>query len=213
MLCISGSVKPKAAEEKVERDEDRGEKRKRDQGNTEETQVEEKYQEAKKVCKGFQLSAHTVLLPDDVCCWDVHGLLCRCRSFQADGVCCGETWRERRDAGRTRDASRHECHESALTSVSVPNTSSAFSTGFSNVVCVMLRCVCVFCRSRLAYFAVFDGHGGARASQFAAENLHHTLASKFPKGTGATSHFRCVSEPVPIMHYDLQVMLRTWRSW
>ncbi|XP_026082914.1 integrin-linked kinase-associated serine/threonine phosphatase 2C-like isoform X3 [Carassius auratus] len=36
--------------------------------------------------------------------------------------------------------------------------------------------------SRLAYFAVFDGHGGARASQFAAENLHQTLLSKFPKG-------------------------------
>ncbi|XP_051522301.1 integrin-linked kinase-associated serine/threonine phosphatase 2C isoform X3 [Myxocyprinus asiaticus] len=36
--------------------------------------------------------------------------------------------------------------------------------------------------SRLAYFAVFDGHGGARASQFAAENLHLTLACKFPKG-------------------------------
>ncbi|XP_072546879.1 integrin-linked kinase-associated serine/threonine phosphatase 2C [Salminus brasiliensis] len=36
--------------------------------------------------------------------------------------------------------------------------------------------------SRLAYFAVFDGHGGARASQFAAENLHHTLINRFPKG-------------------------------
>ncbi|XP_076832994.1 integrin-linked kinase-associated serine/threonine phosphatase 2C [Brachyhypopomus gauderio] len=36
--------------------------------------------------------------------------------------------------------------------------------------------------SRLSYFAVFDGHGGARASQYAAENLHHTLISKFPKG-------------------------------
>uniref|UniRef100_A0A672JTY6 PPM-type phosphatase domain-containing protein n=1 Tax=Sinocyclocheilus grahami TaxID=75366 RepID=A0A672JTY6_SINGR len=36
--------------------------------------------------------------------------------------------------------------------------------------------------SRLAYFTVFDGHGGARASQFAAENLHQTLLSKFPKG-------------------------------
>ncbi|XP_066535824.1 integrin-linked kinase-associated serine/threonine phosphatase 2C isoform X2 [Hoplias malabaricus] len=36
--------------------------------------------------------------------------------------------------------------------------------------------------SRLAYFAVFDGHGGARASQFASENLHQTLISKFPKG-------------------------------
>lgn len=36
--------------------------------------------------------------------------------------------------------------------------------------------------SRLAYFAVFDGHGGARASCFAAEHLHHTLVNKFPKG-------------------------------
>ncbi|XP_041919585.1 integrin-linked kinase-associated serine/threonine phosphatase 2C isoform X1 [Alosa sapidissima] len=36
--------------------------------------------------------------------------------------------------------------------------------------------------SRLAYFAVFDGHGGARASRFAAEHLHHTLVTKFPKG-------------------------------
>ncbi|KAK7881952.1 hypothetical protein WMY93_028126 [Mugilogobius chulae] len=36
--------------------------------------------------------------------------------------------------------------------------------------------------SRLSYFAVFDGHGGARASKFAAENLHLTLAKKFPTG-------------------------------
>lgn len=36
--------------------------------------------------------------------------------------------------------------------------------------------------SRLSYFAVFDGHGGARASRFAAENLHLTLAKKFPTG-------------------------------
>lgn len=35
---------------------------------------------------------------------------------------------------------------------------------------------------RVAYFAVFDGHGGARASCFAAEHLHHTLGLKFPKG-------------------------------
>uniref|UniRef100_A0A3Q0QSF0 Integrin-linked kinase-associated serine/threonine phosphatase 2C n=1 Tax=Amphilophus citrinellus TaxID=61819 RepID=A0A3Q0QSF0_AMPCI len=38
------------------------------------------------------------------------------------------------------------------------------------------------CLSRVSYFAVFDGHGGARASQFAAENLHHILAKKFPRG-------------------------------
>ncbi|XP_023660045.1 integrin-linked kinase-associated serine/threonine phosphatase 2C-like isoform X3 [Paramormyrops kingsleyae] len=36
--------------------------------------------------------------------------------------------------------------------------------------------------SRLAYFAVFDGHGGSRASCFAAEHLHQALALKFPKG-------------------------------
>ncbi|XP_041120213.1 integrin-linked kinase-associated serine/threonine phosphatase 2C isoform X2 [Polyodon spathula] len=36
--------------------------------------------------------------------------------------------------------------------------------------------------SRLSYFAVFDGHGGARASRFAAQNLHLNLARKFPKG-------------------------------
>lgn len=47
--------------------------------------------------------------------------------------------------------------------------------------------MCVF-RSRLAYFAVFDGHGGARASQFAAEYLHHTLLNKFPKGIKTHTH-------------------------
>ncbi|XP_077961938.1 integrin-linked kinase-associated serine/threonine phosphatase 2C isoform X4 [Gasterosteus aculeatus] len=36
--------------------------------------------------------------------------------------------------------------------------------------------------SRVSYFAVFDGHGGARASRFAAEHLHHILANKFPSG-------------------------------
>ncbi|KAM3615830.1 uncharacterized protein V6R79_008442 [Siganus canaliculatus] len=36
--------------------------------------------------------------------------------------------------------------------------------------------------SRVSYFAVFDGHGGARASQFAAENLHQNLVRKFPSG-------------------------------
>ncbi|XP_041851142.1 integrin-linked kinase-associated serine/threonine phosphatase 2C isoform X2 [Melanotaenia boesemani] len=36
--------------------------------------------------------------------------------------------------------------------------------------------------SRVSYFAVFDGHGGARASRFAAEHLHHNLAKKFPAG-------------------------------
>ncbi|KAK3105331.1 hypothetical protein FSP39_022830 [Pinctada imbricata] len=35
---------------------------------------------------------------------------------------------------------------------------------------------------RLALFAVYDGHGGARASQHAAERLHKHLINKFPKG-------------------------------
>ncbi|XP_056139612.1 integrin-linked kinase-associated serine/threonine phosphatase 2C isoform X2 [Lampris incognitus] len=36
--------------------------------------------------------------------------------------------------------------------------------------------------SCVSFFAVFDGHGGARASCFAAENLPHTLGRNFPRG-------------------------------
>ncbi|XP_049638536.1 integrin-linked kinase-associated serine/threonine phosphatase 2C isoform X3 [Suncus etruscus] len=38
--------------------------------------------------------------------------------------------------------------------------------------------------TRVSYFAVFDGHGGIRASKFAAQNLHQNLIRKFPKGDG-----------------------------
>ncbi|XP_030071682.1 integrin-linked kinase-associated serine/threonine phosphatase 2C isoform X3 [Microcaecilia unicolor] len=36
--------------------------------------------------------------------------------------------------------------------------------------------------TRLSYFAVFDGHGGCRASRFAAQNLHQNIIKKLPKG-------------------------------
>lgn len=36
--------------------------------------------------------------------------------------------------------------------------------------------------SQLVYFGIFDGHNGARASQFAAQNLHLNIVKKFPKG-------------------------------
>ena len=37
-------------------------------------------------------------------------------------------------------------------------------------------------RSRVAYYAVFDGHGGSRASSYASKWLHVHLAQKLPKG-------------------------------
>ncbi|KAM4695105.1 integrin-linked kinase-associated serine/threonine phosphatase 2C [Discoglossus pictus] len=40
--------------------------------------------------------------------------------------------------------------------------------------------------SRLLYFAVFDGHGGTRASQFAAHHLHRNLLKKLPRGEGSS---------------------------
>ena len=36
--------------------------------------------------------------------------------------------------------------------------------------------------SRMAYYAVFDGHAGHRASQYAAEHLHRNIILKLPKG-------------------------------
>ncbi|KAM4770660.1 integrin-linked kinase-associated serine/threonine phosphatase 2C [Rhinophrynus dorsalis] len=39
---------------------------------------------------------------------------------------------------------------------------------------------------RLSYFAVFDGHGGSRASRFAAHNLHRNVVKKLPRGEGSS---------------------------
>lgn len=94
----------------------------------------------------------------------------------------GEAWRAGGDAGRSRAAAGHERLSvgSAGTSVrpppdSRPTGSPQWSEGVSDVSRVSRR-------SRVSYFAVFDGHGGARASRFAAEHLHHNLAKKFPSG-------------------------------
>ena len=43
------------------------------------------------------------------------------------------------------------------------------------------RDVLVF-RKRVAVYGVFDGHGGSRASKYAAENIHKNLVQRFPKG-------------------------------
>ncbi|XP_016390628.1 integrin-linked kinase-associated serine/threonine phosphatase 2C-like isoform X1 [Sinocyclocheilus rhinocerous] len=117
-----GPVKAKQPEE-----EERGEKRKREV-SSQDTEVEDKKQEEKKVCKA-----------------DLPKLM----GFVS--------------------ARRGEREEMQDAHVLLPDLTA---TNLPSQV------------SRLAYFAVFDGHGGARASQFAAENLHHTLVSKFPKGDG-----------------------------
>jgi serine/threonine protein phosphatase PrpC len=41
--------------------------------------------------------------------------------------------------------------------------------------------VCLI-RSPLSFYAVFDGHGGKKASKYAAEHLPKIIAQKFPKG-------------------------------
>ncbi|XP_026082913.1 integrin-linked kinase-associated serine/threonine phosphatase 2C-like isoform X2 [Carassius auratus] len=114
-----GPVKAKKPEE-----EERGEKRKRDV-SSQDTEVEDKKQEEKKVCKDLPKLMGFV------------------------------------------SARRGEREEMQDAHVLLPELTA---TNLPSQV------------SRLAYFAVFDGHGGARASQFAAENLHQTLLSKFPKG-------------------------------
>ena len=48
-----------------------------------------------------------------------------------------------------------------------------------------LRCSCFLSidfSTQLAYYGVFDGHAGPKASQFAAQRLHEVIADRFPKG-------------------------------
>ena len=46
---------------------------------------------------------------------------------------------------------------------------------------VSFEVVCM-CRSRVAYYGVFDGHGGDKASKYTAEHLHQNIRSLLPKG-------------------------------
>lgn len=116
------------------------------------------------------------------------GLDSRClshRSAGAEGVRGGEARRARGDAGRSRAAAGPDGLPAiaARTRVRAPSSRRHAATFKSHVDSRPL------CRSRLSYFAVFDGHGGARASRFAAEHLHHNLAKKFPPtGEGGRGH-------------------------
>ena len=69
-------------------------------------------------------------------------------------------------------------------SLVVPWTKGALHNSLSRLYCRwIVRDINIFhFRCRLAFYAVFDGHGGARASKHAAEYLHMSLAKRFPKG-------------------------------
>ncbi|XP_026994599.1 integrin-linked kinase-associated serine/threonine phosphatase 2C isoform X1 [Tachysurus fulvidraco] len=132
--------------------QDRGEKRHRDTDSDDEQNKTEK-----KVCKGFQ-HLHTRTPIDRVClsvCGCVH-IVCVCVAGLA----------KLKGFVAARRGEREDMQDAH---VILPNLHTYTNTLSTHV-------------SRLAYFAVFDGHGGARASQFAAEHLHHTLLNKFPKG-------------------------------
>ena len=62
-----------------------------------------------------------------------------------------------------------------------------FSYKFS-VVSVILKtnddALCCSC----SYYGIFDGHGGARASKYAAENIHKNLKERLPKGAQRVLH-------------------------
>lgn len=106
------------------------------------------------------------------------GVLCF-RSARAEGPRGGAARRARRDAGRSRAAVRHERLSGGSPDARVRGEGLTRRPGNGE------RATDLCCppnSRRVSYFAVFDGHGGARASQFAAENLHQILAKKFPIG-------------------------------
>ena len=48
-------------------------------------------------------------------------------------------------------------------------------------MCSMIFYVILY-RTRVAYYGVFDGHAGPKASEFVAENLHKNIMATLPKG-------------------------------
>ena len=49
-------------------------------------------------------------------------------------------------------------------------------------ICFSQVMIFVFSIPRVGYYAVFDGHAGSHASQFAAEKLLDLIIEKFPSG-------------------------------
>lgn len=98
------------------------------------------------------------------------------RSPSAEGLRGGAARRARGDAGRSRAAGRHERLSGCSSSARVRNRGPAPPPRAPHSPFLSSN------SRHVSYFAVFDGHGGARASQFAAENLHQILAKTFPVG-------------------------------
>ena len=51
-----------------------------------------------------------------------------------------------------------------------------------HLFCSTCLLFCFVFRSRVAYYGVFDGHAGSRASSYSAKHLHQHINSHLPKG-------------------------------
>lgn len=49
----------------------------------------------------------------------------------------------------------------------------------------------VLCSSRVAFYGVYDGHAGPKASKFAAEHLHINIRDGLPKGQSIATIILC----------------------
>ena len=48
--------------------------------------------------------------------------------------------------------------------------------------CLILLDSYSLCSSRVAFYGVYDGHAGPKASKFTAEHLHIDIRDRLPKG-------------------------------